>query len=152
MPADYFASDLNPAAIDIAQMGVADERQCFWKRWCKIHYTYETGKSILDNGRNSLDCRICRLFIHEDHQNTSEKLLTCNAAQCVTETGNTLHIGKFCTWLSRLRAFPSLLYSTSLPISHSPRTHPKSFQICILRATILYNCVMTTHVSSFGND
>lgn len=71
MPADYFASDLNQGT-DIAQMGVADERQCYWKRWCKFHYAYQTGKSILDNGRNSLDCRICRIFIHEDHRDASE--------------------------------------------------------------------------------
>ena len=64
----YFHHHLNQILeIELADMGSADERQCFWYRWCLVHLTFQTGKSVVDNGRNSLDCRVCGLYVHEDH-------------------------------------------------------------------------------------
>lgn len=57
----YWHPTLN-TDVALHTVGRAEETQCFLYRRCLCHLAYQSPKSILDNNRNSLDCRICGLY------------------------------------------------------------------------------------------
>jgi hypothetical protein len=57
----YWHPTLN-TDITIHTVGRAEEIQCFFYRRCLSHLAFQSPKSILDNNRISLHCRICGLY------------------------------------------------------------------------------------------
>ena len=62
-PGSFWHPVLN-RGICLEEVERADERQCFFYRICKVHLTYQSPKSVLDNPKTSLDCRICGVHLN----------------------------------------------------------------------------------------
>lgn len=58
--------------INLYSIGRSEERQCFFYRHCDRHLAFQSPKSLLDNGRNSLDCRVCGIHTSEDPRRVSD--------------------------------------------------------------------------------
>lgn len=62
---DYYAAELNPG-IDLAHVGIHDERQAYLWRMCKQHLMFQSFKSVIDNFKkghgSSMNCKVCQKY------------------------------------------------------------------------------------------